>query len=162
MMMGRRRSTNYIKNDCLPYALYLLKKEYGNGRGYNSKKKGRKYYQYRNWFQEGARYGKILDSSGFYDKQAWCSLKKAWKGYKIANAKGELNKLYLYASVIQRLQIDLRLGVSNFPQLDMFAAGVSQDNVDCIPGERIEDELNLEDEKEQPTEDQDMSDTPPW
>ena len=34
----------------------------------------------------------------------------------------------------------------------MFAAvDVSYDNVDCIPGERIEDdELNLEDEQKQP------------
>jgi hypothetical protein len=158
-MMKRKRSDSNNPNTWSQY-LFLLRAKYGNGKGYNSKKGGVKYFQYRNWFIEGAKYGKILDS-GFYDKQAWCSLKKAWKGYKIALAKGELNRMYQYATAIQGIQRSLDIEVSNFPHLDMIAHDQTDEtndncNAKCISDERTGDIEEDEEEGEQVIEDQDM------
>jgi hypothetical protein len=42
---------------------------------------------------------------------------KAWLGYVIAKSKGEYDKQLHYASIIQKLQRELDLEVSSFPQL---------------------------------------------
>jgi len=49
--------------------------------------------------------------------QTWNALKAAWKGYKIAKAKGEKDKMIEYARRIRKLQSELKLPLSKFPQL---------------------------------------------
>ena len=63
---------------------------------------------------------KLLDSF-FYDSQTWSALHKAWKGYVIAKNKHEYDRMEYYASVIQKLQIQLGLRVSLFPDIGMSA-----------------------------------------
>jgi hypothetical protein len=63
---------------------------------------------------------KLLDSF-FYDSQTWGALHKAWKGYVIAKNKHEYDRMEYYASVIQKLQIQLGLRVSLFPDIGMSA-----------------------------------------
>jgi hypothetical protein len=65
-----------------------------------------KYYQY---------YADKVLPSGFTERSTWKGLKKAWRGYRIAKVKCEHNKILQYASIIQKLQNELALPVSNFP-----------------------------------------------
>ena len=63
---------------------------------------------------------KLLDSF-FYDSQTWGALHKAWKGYVIAKNKHEYDRMEYYASVIQKLQSELGLRVSSFPDIGVSA-----------------------------------------
>lgn len=56
--------------------------------------------------------------SGFTVDETFNGLKKAWRGYAIAKNKGEKDRLAYYASVIQKLQKELGLGLASFPGLD--------------------------------------------
>jgi cobalamin biosynthesis Mg chelatase CobN len=49
--------------------------------------------------------------------QTWGALKKAWKGYKIAKAQKDTEKLKEYANRIRTLQKELGLPQSQFPDL---------------------------------------------
>jgi hypothetical protein len=51
---------------------------------------------------------------------ALTALHKAWLGYVIAKNKGEYDKQIQYASIIQKLQKELKLEVSSFPQLGLY------------------------------------------
>ena len=69
-------------------------------------------------------------SSLHTENQTWGALHKAWKGYQIGLNKFELEKMRYYARVIQKLQNELGLQVSSFPDLNVFpfeGAGYSQD-----------------------------------
>jgi hypothetical protein len=64
------------------------------------------------------------------ENQTWGALHKAWKGYQIGLNKFEREKMRYYARVIQKLQNELGLQVSSFPDLNVFpfeGAGYSQD-----------------------------------
>jgi hypothetical protein len=73
-------------------------------------------YDYSKIYRVFHKHGTILDS-GWYDTQTWGSLHKAWIGYVIAKNKGEYDQQIQYASIIQKLQKELNLEVSSFPQL---------------------------------------------
>jgi len=51
--------------------------------------------------------------------QTWGALKKAWKGYKIAKAQNDREKMLEYAKRIRKLQKELGLEVSKFPHLGL-------------------------------------------
>ena len=59
-------------------------------------------------------------SSLHTENQTWGALHKAWKGYQIGLNKFELEKMRYYARVIQKLQNELGLPVSSFPDLNIF------------------------------------------
>lgn len=63
---------------------------------------------------------RLLDSP-YLESQTWGALHKAWKGYVIAKNKDELDRLGYYAAVIQKLQRELGLEVSSFPDLGPIA-----------------------------------------
>jgi hypothetical protein len=73
-------------------------------------------YDYSKVYRIFHKHGTILDS-GWYDTQTWGALHKAWLGYVIAKNKGEYDQQIHYASIIQKLQKELNLEVSCFPQL---------------------------------------------
>src|SRR2546430_4658109 len=50
----------------------------------------------------------------------WERLKKCWKGYKIAKAQNDVQKLRYYAEGIRKAKIELGLGVEMFPNLDLW------------------------------------------
>jgi hypothetical protein len=62
----------------------------------------------------GTSRSRLLDSC-----QTWGALHKAWKGYIIAKNKDEIDRLYYYAEVIQKLQRELGLQVSLFPSIHL-------------------------------------------
>jgi hypothetical protein len=69
------------------------------------------------------------------ENQSWGALHKAWKGYVIGLNKYELENMRHYAKVIQRLQAELGLTISSFPNLNIYPAKegyseVTYDNVD--------------------------------
>jgi hypothetical protein len=64
------------------------------------------------------KHGTLLES-GWYDTQTWGALHKAWLGYVIAKNKEEYDKQIQYALIIQKLQKELDLEVSSFPQLGL-------------------------------------------
>ena len=67
----------------------------------------------------------LLDSC-YCESQTWGALHKAWKGYIIAKNKVELDRLYFYAEVVQKLQRELGLPVSSFPSLGLSPKGTSE------------------------------------
>ncbi|HEY9386433.1 MAG TPA: hypothetical protein VIP70_05300 [Nitrososphaeraceae archaeon] len=77
----------------------------------------------------------------------WTALDKCWLGYVIAkNKEQDENKMRLYAKRIQKLQRELEIEVSEFPELGLYAIdqcdpihnngedGIEDDDED-IPGE---------------------------
>ncbi len=64
-------------------------------------------------FKYGYRYHNILPS-GYYENQTWGALHKAWVGYWIAKDKFEYDREEYYAKVIQKLQRELGIEVSEF------------------------------------------------
>jgi hypothetical protein len=73
------------------------------------------------------KYGTLLES-GWYDTQTWAALHKVWLGYVIAKDKEEYDNLIKYASIIQKLEKELGIEVSSFPQLDMMASSLDDDD----------------------------------
>ena len=61
----------------------------------------------------------LLDS-GFFDTQTIGALKRAWKGYTIAKNKGEIIRKEYYMCLINKLQKELGIEITKFPELEMF------------------------------------------
>ncbi len=53
----------------------------------------------------------------FSTGQTWGALKKAWKGYKIAKVQKDRAKMSEYAMKIKKLQGELGVKQSSFPEL---------------------------------------------
>jgi hypothetical protein len=49
--------------------------------------------------------------------QSWGALRKAWKGYRIAKVQGDNPRMNEYANKIRKIQGELNIAVSSFPQL---------------------------------------------
>jgi len=86
------------------------------------------YYGYRNPYAKVYRdfYSGKDDTvlpCGYTVGQSWTCLKKAWKGYKISKAEGDLEKMKLYASIIQKVQKELGTRIIDFPNLKMYDFG---------------------------------------
>lgn len=57
--------------------------------------------------------------NNFTTGQSWGALRKAWKGYRIAKVQGDETKMREYATKIRKIQTELRISISSFPQLDI-------------------------------------------
>ena len=66
----------------------------------------------------GTNKTRLLDSC-YLENQTWGALHKAWKGYVIAKNKSVIDRMEYYANVIQKLQRELGLRVSSFPDLGL-------------------------------------------
>ena len=66
----------------------------------------------------GTGRSRLLDSC-YFESQTWGALHKAWRGYIIAKNKDEIDRLYYYVEVIQKLQQELGLPLSSFPSLGL-------------------------------------------
>jgi hypothetical protein len=49
--------------------------------------------------------------------QSWGALRKAWKGYRIAKVQNDDTKMTEYANKIRKIQGELNIAVSSFPNL---------------------------------------------
>jgi hypothetical protein len=89
------------------------------------------YSRKRLLYMVGTNRSRLLDSC-YHESQTWGALHKAWRGYIIANNKDEIDRLYYYAGVIQKLQRELGLPVSSFPSLGLSSLKQAQDaSEDC-------------------------------
>jgi hypothetical protein len=75
---------------------------------------------------------RMLDSFNF-ENQTWGALHKAWKGYVIAKNKDELNRMKYYAIVIQKLEHELGIKVSSFPEIDLLALESFREHPEQLP-----------------------------
>jgi hypothetical protein len=64
---------------------------------------------------------RVLDSL-YTENKAWGGLTKAWQAYVISKNKLELPQMEYYAKVIQKLQNELGLWVSSFPEVNLYPA----------------------------------------
>lgn len=51
--------------------------------------------------------------------QSWGALRKAWKGYRVAKVQSDNIKMTEYATKIRKIQGELGISVSSFPNLDI-------------------------------------------
>jgi hypothetical protein len=80
-----------------------------------------KKYGFRNYYNPSN--SNIVLPSGFTVRSAFRGLKKAWHGFKIAKSKDNNDRMIYYAKIIQKLQEELCLPVSNFTNLNVAIAG---------------------------------------
>ena len=77
---------------------------------------------------KGLKYSKIVDS-GFSANQTWGALNKAWIGFNIAKHNYEFDQQEHYAKVIQKLQRELEIKVTDFSNIGLPASEAwKQDN----------------------------------
>jgi hypothetical protein len=82
----------------------------------------------------------VLDSFHF-ENQTCGALHKAWKGYVIAKNKDEPNRMKYYAIVIQKLERELGIKVSSFPELGLMALQFFRDNPEYMDRELTGEEV---------------------
>ena len=58
-----------------------------------------------------------VNSQNFTVGQSWGALRKAWKGYRIAKVQKDDTKMTEYANKIRKIQGELNIAVSSFPNL---------------------------------------------
>jgi hypothetical protein len=67
---------------------------------------------------QGTSLGNEMESSqGFSTGQSWGALRKAWKGYRIAKVQADNTRMTEYATKIRKIQGELGVSVSTFPNL---------------------------------------------
>ena len=57
------------------------------------------------------------NSQNFTVGQSWGALRKAWKGYRIAKVQNDDTKMTEYANKIRKIQSELHIAISAFPNL---------------------------------------------
>jgi len=58
-----------------------------------------------------------VSGQSFTVGQSWGALRKAWKGYRIAKVQNDDTKMTEYANKIRKIQGELNIAVSSFPNL---------------------------------------------
>lgn len=74
---------------------------------------------YANLRKTSKRRDNVLLDSGYYSTTAWGALNKCWKGFKIAKSEFDMKNMFYYAKGIRRLQRELKISVSEFPQFGL-------------------------------------------
>lgn len=85
------------------------------------------HYSKKYYFAPDKQSQKVLPS-GFTEGQTWGGLYKAWMAFIIAKNNDDLEKMNYYAPVIQKLQHELGLKPTDFPELNLSALGFFADN----------------------------------
>jgi hypothetical protein len=97
----------------------------------------------RSWdktkYMAGRNKSQLLDSL-YFENQTWGALHKAWKGYIIGKNKYEVDRMGYYAAVIQKLQRELGLQISIFPELNLVPLDSFDGNTEFMPEEISEEE----------------------
>lgn len=87
-----------------------------------------RYYR-SNWFRTSDQ----MLRCGFTIGQSWHGLKKAWIAYRLSKEEEDTDLMKLYASVIQKIQRQLGIKVSEFPELRFYDFG---DQTGYLPTDR--------------------------
>lgn len=86
----------------------------------------KKYYNFSTE-NNGAIYdGNRILESGYTVGQAWDCLDKAWVGFRKAKRVENYADMKLYASVIQRVEKELKIEVNDFPELGLCACEIEE------------------------------------
>jgi hypothetical protein len=72
-------------------------------------------WRYYDGYYRGIRYGTSLPGTIYYTTQAQGALKKCWKGFIIANSKGDIKNMRYYAEGDRKFQKQLGLPGKSFP-----------------------------------------------
>jgi hypothetical protein len=80
-------------------------------------------------------------NSFHFENQTLGALHQAWKGYVIAKNKDEHNRMKYYAIVIQKLERELGIKVSSFPEFGLLALQFFQDNPEYMDQELKGEEI---------------------
>jgi ABC-type Zn2+ transport system substrate-binding protein/surface adhesin len=80
-------------------------------------------------------------------------LEKAWLGFRAAKRLENYTDMKLYASIIQRLEKELKIEVNDFPELGLCA---------CNPEEANTEEEEEEEEEEDEEDDSKLAIIDPW
>lgn len=107
-----------------------------------SRLRKRKNNPYRIGFYRFSRYySNTVNSQGSYDKdrilesgftvgESWGCLEKAWVGFRTAKRLENYADMKLYASIIQRLEKELKIEVNDFPELGLCACNLEEANTE--------------------------------
>jgi hypothetical protein len=87
----------------------------------------RKYYNF-GIGNDGTIYdtNKVL-GSGFTVGETWGCLEKAWVGFRTAKRLENCSDMKLYASIIQRIEKELKIRVNDFPELGLCVCDLEED-----------------------------------
>jgi hypothetical protein len=69
--------------------------------------------------------------SGFSVDQTWGGLIKAWVALTISDKEGDIERKKYYAAVIQKLQNELGLTITSFPELQLMVLDFFERNQDA-------------------------------
>jgi hypothetical protein len=90
---------------------------------------------YRNLKKTSRRRDSVLLDSGHYSTTAWDALNKCWKGFKIAKSEFDTKNMFHYAKGIRRLQRELKISVSEFPQFGLIGRiTTAEEEEENLPG----------------------------
>ena len=99
------------------------------------RRKGKRQYPLWNYLHYSRKYyfaadkqSKKMLPSGFTEGQTWGGLYKAWMAFIISKNNDDRDKMEYYAAVIQKLQAELGLRPTSFPELNMSSLGFYSDN----------------------------------
>jgi hypothetical protein len=99
------------------------------------RRKGKRQFPLYNYLQYSKKFyfapdkqsQKVLPS-GFTEGQTWGGLYKAWLAFIISKSNDDIDKMEFYAAIIQKLQSELGLYPTPFPELNMSSLGFYSDN----------------------------------
>lgn len=74
--------------------------------------------------------GKAPNSEGFTINETWGALKRCWTGYKAAKKDRDNDKMLKYANRIRKLQYELDIAISEFPDIGII--GSDPDDVELL------------------------------
>jgi hypothetical protein len=96
----------------------------------NTLREFRKYYNFGTG-NDDTNYerDKVL-SSGFTVGETWGCLDKAWVGFRTAKRLENYSDMKLYASVIRRLEKELKIEVNYFPELGLCACDLEENETE--------------------------------
>jgi hypothetical protein len=96
---------------------------------------------YRNLRKTSRRRDNVLLDSGCYSTTALGRIKQMSKGFKIAKSQFDMNKMLYYVKGIRRLQSELQITVSEFPELGLFGritVAEQEQKLPCYAKKQIE------------------------
>ena len=67
----------------------------------------------------------------FTINESWGALKRCWRGYRIAKKDGDGKLMILYAKRIRKLQFELGIAISEFPDLGLFGTDAESVDLTC-------------------------------
>ena len=87
----------------------------------------RKYYNFSTGNDDAIYDRNKVLSSGFTVGETWGGLEKAWVGFRAAKRLENYSDMKLYASIIQRLEKELKIEVNDFPELGLCACDLEEE-----------------------------------